>query len=115
MADYFSVDELEDRLGEGDFGTYTNPTDTMAGVMVTQICNMWDGFAHQAAGAETIDTETVKQACISAAVYQIGQMRAGETIDTEKQYAIFRAAVGPTGETSTLFYDQQYPSSGGKW
>ncbi len=115
MADYFTIDELEDRMGAGDFSATTFPNDTGVGVMVTQISEMWDGFAHQTAGAEALATETVTQACISAAVYQVGQMRAGEPVDPEKQISIFKAAVGETGETTTLTYTQSYPDSGGNW
>ena len=114
MAAYFSTTELQDRLGGGDFTATSIPDTTTAVDMATEISNMWDGLARQTVGAETPD-EDVTQACLSAAVYQVGQMRAGEPIDQLVQIKIMKEFMGATGDAGTLFYDNQYPSSTGKW
>ena len=87
---YFSVDELQNRLGMGDFSATTFPTTTMVTDMSVEISAMWDGLAQQTEGSET-PTEDVKQACLAAAVYQVGQIRAGEPIDPEKQIRIMQS------------------------
>jgi len=114
MADYFNAGDLQDRMGGGDFSGTTFPTSTMVGDMAGGISNMWDGLARQAVGSETPD-EDVVQACLSAAVYQVGQIRAGEPIDQLVQIKIMMSFMGPTGDADTLFYYNQYPKTSGKW
>ena len=110
---YFTADELQNRIGKGDFSATTFPTTTMVTDMATELSAMWDGLAQQTEGTETPD-EFVKQACLSAAVYQVGQMRAGEPIDPLKQQEIMKNFMNPVKKT-TLHYSQDYPDSTGEW
>jgi hypothetical protein len=110
---YFTEAELESRTGKV-FSATSLVSSTQIGLMATEISAMWDGWAHQTEGTET-PSETVKQACLSCAHYTIDQIYAGETVDPIKQYAVFKAAVGATGETATLYYTQSYPDSAGEW
>ena len=81
--------------------------------MATEISAMWDGLMQQTEGTETPD-EYVKQACLAAAVYQVGQLRAGEPVDPEKQIRILKEFMKPI-KTTTLYYNQDYPNSDGTW
>ena len=109
---YFTAEELQNRLGGGDFSATTFPTTTMDTDMATELSAMWDGLMVQTEGAET-PIENVKQACLAAAVYQVGQLRAGEPIDPEKQIRIMLQFV-TTKKPRPSFYVLS-PDSTGSW
>ena len=112
MADYFTETELEGVMMMA-FTTTSLPTSTQIGVLATEISNMFDGLMQQAVGSETPD-EYVTQACIGCAVYTVGQRIAGEPIDPEKQADLLKRFMVPIKQT-TLYYEQTYPDSTGKW
>lgn len=111
---YFTASELQNRIGGGDFSTTTFPTTTMVTDMSTELSAMWDGLAQQTEGSETPD-EFVKQACLAAAVYQVGQLRANLPIDPEKQMRIMTSFLGSTTSKTKMSYTQKYPESTGEW
>jgi hypothetical protein len=109
---YFSADELQNRLGGPDFSATSTPTTTNVTDMSVELSAMWDGLVHQTEGDET-PLEYVKQACMAAAVYQVGQMRKGEPIDPLIQIQIMREFM--RSPTDQLFFDQPYPKITGEW
>ncbi len=110
---YFTADELQNRMGGGDFTSDSFPTTTMVTDMSVELSAMWDGLAQQTEGTET-PAEYVKQACMATAVYQIGQMRKNEPIDPEKQIRIMKQFM--TGAANErMSYSQQYPKISGTW
>lgn len=113
MADYFTEAELEALTADTYTGT-SFPTTTQIGVLATEISNMFDAFMQQAIGSETPD-EYVTQACLACAVYTVGQIKAGEPIDPEKQERILKKFMIPIGAKTTLHYSQDYPNSDGTW
>jgi hypothetical protein len=99
-------------MGGPDFSATSVPTTTNVTDMSTELSAMWDGLVHQTEGDET-PLEYVKQACLAAAVYQVGQIRAGEPIDVLVQINIMREFM--KSPTDQMVYDQQYPKSTGEW
>ena len=112
MAVYFTEAELEALTGKA-FTASSLVTTTQIGVMAQEISNMFDGLMQQSVGSETPD-EYVTQACLSCAVYTIGQIYAGEPIDPEKQARLLKQFMTPIKKTS-LYYSQDYPDSTGDW
>ena len=111
---YFTVDELQNRMGGPDFSATSTPTSTNVTDMATELSAMWDGLARQTEGTETPD-EDVKQACLAAAMYQVGQIRKGEPIDPLIQIKIFKQFMAADVRKTTLHYEQVYPDSTGEW
>lgn len=115
---YFTQEDLEDRLGGPDFSATSTPTNTNIDDMVVLLSAMWDGLHHQAADAEGTGAATpeyVRHACISAAVYQVGQLRKGEPIDPGVQIKIMKEFMGDPSVSEHLSYTQTYPQISGKW
>lgn len=111
MAVYFTETELEGHMGIL-FSATSTPDTTAIGILAQEISNMYDGLAQQAVGTEIPD-EYVTQACLSCAVYTVGQIMAGEPIDPEKQFRIIKEFLKKT--TTQLHYEQSYPQSSGRW
>lgn len=113
---YFTQEDLEDRLAGPDFSATSTPTATNIDDMVVILSAMWDGLNHQAADAEGTGASTpeyVSQACITAAVYQVEMIRAGQPVDPQAQIAIMEKFL--QSPTDQLFFDQQYPNIDGTW
>ena len=89
---YFTAEELQNRMGSGDFSATSLPDTTMVGDMATEVSAMLDGLVGQDEGDYT-PTEQQRQACISAAVYQVDQIRAGEPVDPEVQIRIIQKSI----------------------
>ena len=109
---YFTVEELQNRLGGPDFSATSVPTTTNITDMAQELSAMWDGLVHQTEGDET-PLEYVRQACLAAAVYQVGMIRKGEPIDPLIQITIMKSFIA--SPTDQLSYTQEYPSITGKW
>lgn len=114
MAAYATHSELEDRMGIEDFSNETIPTDTQVDAMFTELSAMWDGLSRQAEGTET-PAEYVKQAVLSAGVYQIEQIRFGSPVDVREQMKIMKEFLTTNIKSTTTHYEQTYPDSSGKW
>lgn len=112
MAVYFTEAELEGHMGIL-FSATSTPDTTAVGILAQEISNMYDGLNLQAVGTETPD-EHVTQACLSCAVYTVGQIIAGETIDPEKQIRIMKQFMTSTSKQK-MSYTQTYPKISGKW
>ena len=74
---------------------------------------MFDGFMQQSTGSETPD-EYVTQACLACAVYTVGQIKAGEPIDPEKQARLLKQFMRPINKTM-LYFSTDYPDVDGTW
>jgi hypothetical protein len=108
---YFTEAELEARTGR-EFSASSTITSTMIGTMATEISAMWDGLAQQTEGTETPD-EYVKQACLSAAAYNVDKIMKNEVPDQLVMIRIMKEFLKTT--KTQLFYDQQYTSSTWEW
>ena len=100
MGGYADHSELEDRMGIEDFSNETIPTADQVDAMFTELSAMWDGLARQTEGTET-PAEYVKQAVLSAGVYQVEQIRFGSPIDVSEQMKIMKGFLTTNIKTHT--------------